>query len=475
MTQNRKVLLVVPPTGLYIREDRCQTPIEDLKTVALRPPIDLMYAAAAFEQAGCTCRLIDLPAERLGWRDLEAALKDFSPDFLVISATTPSLAEDLKSAEVAKRIAPNIVTIAKGAHFNVCDVETLEHYPALDMVLRGEYELTCREIGEGKDSAAIAGVTCRDKAGKIVRTADRPFIEDLDVLPFPARHLVKNNLYIRPDTMQAQTTIITNRGCPFDCIFCLANQVAGRKNRIRSVANILAEIEHCISTHSIRNFLFRSDLFTMNKQWVIDLCREIVARRLNIEWACNSRVDTIDEEMLDWMRRAHCWLIAYGVETGSQDLLERMNKKATLDDARRAVHLTREAGIKSSIYLLFGLPWDTPETLREDVSFAIELDADFLEIFYIYPFPGTQLYEFAISHGLLKAHTYPTAAYSEPAMPTLSMSVEELSAWRRKAMRMFYLRSRFILRTLKRSGSPKALIQYIRYGFIQLFDLLLKR
>jgi anaerobic magnesium-protoporphyrin IX monomethyl ester cyclase len=474
MTQ-KKILLVVPPTGRYIREDRCQTPIEDLKTVTLRPPINLLYAAAAFEQAGCNCRLLDLPAEDLGWRDLETAIRDFRPDYIVLSVTTPSLSEDLKAAELAKRVLPSVTTIAKGAHFNVRDVETLEKYPPLDMVLRGEYELTCREIGDGKTWAEIAGITYRDRDGSIVRTADRPFVEDLDALPFPARHLAKNRLYFRPDTMEPQTTLITNRGCPFDCIFCLANQVAGRRNRVRSIANILAEIEQCISEHGIRSFLFRSDLFTMNKEWVIDLCREILARRLDIEWSCNSRVDTIDAEMLDWMKRAHCWVIAYGVETGNESLLEKMNKKTTLDDARRALRLTRQAGIKSSIYLLFGFPWDTPDSLREDIDFAIELDADFLEIFYVYPFPGTPLYDFATSHGLLEPNTYPAAAYSQPAMPSLSLSLEALRVARRKAMRRFYLRPRFILRTLQRSGSPKALIQYLRYGFIQLLDLLLKR
>jgi radical SAM superfamily enzyme YgiQ (UPF0313 family) len=434
-----------------------------------------MYAAASFEQAGCECRLIDLPAEELGWNDLEEALRGFSPDFLVISATTPSLAEDLKAAEMAKQIVPAVVTIAKGAHFYVRDAETLERYAALDVIFRREYELTCRELGEGKNLSEIQGITYRDKNGKIVRNPDRSFIEDLDSIPFPARHLTKNHLYIRPDTMEPQTTIMTNRGCPFDCIFCLSNQVAGQKNRVRSVQNILAEVEECINRHHIRSFLFRSDLFTMNKKWVIELCQEILSRRLDIDWACNSRVDTIDEEMLEWMKHAHCWLIAYGVETGSQALLEKMNKTVALDDARRAMRLTREAGIKSSIYLLFGLPWDTSDTLREDVEFAKELDPDFLEIFYIYPFPGTPLYDFAVSHSLLAPDTYPTDAYGAPAMPTLHMSLEELRPWRRKAMRMFYLRPRVIMRTLRRSGSPKALIQYLKYGFIQLIDLLLRR
>lgn len=467
-----KVLLIVPPTGLYIREDRCQTPIEDLKTVSLRPPIDLMYVAAEFEQAGCECRIVDYPGERLGWQDLEAELKSYAPDFLVLSITTPSLGQDLRAAEVAKQVNPNITTIAKGAHFNVLDVSTLGQYPSVDMVLRGEYEETCRELGGQKPKQDILGLTYRNSRGEIVRNPSRPFIDDLDTLPFPARHLTRNELYVRPDTGEPQTTIVTNRGCPFDCIFCLATQVAGRKNRVRSIGNIITEIEECIQRHHIRNFLFRSDLFTSDKAWVIELCQEILNRRLDIEWVSNSRVDTVDEEMLAWMKKAHCWLIAYGVETGNRENLKKMNKRATPEDAYRALQLTRKAGIRSSIYLLFGLPWDTPATLQEDIEFAKRLDPDFLEIFYVYPFPGTELYEMAVREGLLRAGEIPTAAYSQPAMPTFTMSPEELRKWRRIAMRRFYLRPKVICKTVLRARSPGVLYNYLKYGWIQLKDLI---
>jgi len=183
-------------------------------------------------------------------------------------------------------------------------------------------------------------------------------------------------------------------------------------------------------------------------------------------------VDTIDEEMLAWMKKAHCWLIAYGVETANREILEKMNKRATLEDAYRAMQLTREAGILSSIYLLFGLPWDTPAILQEDIEFAKQLDPDFLEIFYVYPFPGTELYEMAVKEGLLRPGEIPTAAYSQPAMPTFTMSLEELRRWRRIAMRRFYLRPKVIWKTILRARSPRMLYNYVKYGLIQLKDLI---
>lgn len=475
MVSRKKAYLIVPPTGFYIREDRCQTPIKDLKTVALRPPIDLMYAAASFERGGCECLVTDLPAEGLGWTDLEQRLRDLQPDFLVLSITTPSLEEDLQAAEVAKRASPQTLVIAKGAHFNTLDVETLQRHGSLDAVLRGEYEPACEAIGQGRPVGEIAGMTWRNESGAIHRTADSGFVEDLDQLPFPARHLVRNDLYVRPDTGEPQTTLITNRGCPYDCIFCLAPQVAGRVNRYRSVENVLREVEECLTKFNIHNFLLRSDLFTQKREWVIELCRAILSQGLKIRWVCNSRVDTIDPEMLDWMKRAGCWLIAFGVETGDEQMLKRMHKRADSAKAREAMQMTRRAGIRSSVYMLMGLPWEDEQAIRDNIAFFRELDADFVEIFYVYPFPGTPLHEFAVREGLLAPGEIPREAYGEPAMPTLHLSKAELARWRRKALRKLLLRPNYIARTLLRPRSPRELFNYIRYGFIQLADLLRRR
>lgn len=471
----RRALFIVPPTGLYIREDRCQTPIEEMKTVALRPPTDLMYSAAATEKAGCECRLVDYPGERTGWAELERDIREFKPEILMLSITTPSLHKDVEAASVAKRIDPKILTVAKGAHFNQLDLEAMKLYPQLDCVIRGEYEETSAEIGRGEPLENIRGLTWRKSDGTIERNPNRPFIEDLDSIPFPARHLTNNALYFRPDTMEMQATIVTNRGCPYNCVYCLAPITSGNKNRYRSTDNVLAELVECVETYGIRNFLFRSDLFTQNKQWVIELCRKIVDRGLNIEWASNSRVDSINAETLEWMKRAGCWIIAYGIETGNADMLLKIRKKATLDQARIALKLTRKAGIKSSIYFLAGLPWDTPETLEDNVKFCKELAPDFVEIFYTYPFPGTDLHKIALENGLIKPGEIPLDAYSNPAMAGLYMTREELAKWRKKALRRIYLDPRYILRTLRGARSAREFQQYIRYGLMTLKDLFTKR
>lgn len=472
--QPKRAFFIVPPTGKFIREDRCQTPIDRLKTVALRPPIDLLYAAACFEKEGWECRLYDYPGEDKEWADLERDLAEFKPHALIMSITTPSLQDDLKTCGVAKKILPEILTIAKGAHFNTLDVVSLEKCPQLDVAMRGEYEHTCMDIAKGLPLAEISGITWRD-GDKVVQNVSRKLPDNLDEIPYPARHLANNALYIRPDTGELQTTLVTNRGCPFSCTYCLANQVSGLKNRYRSVENVIGEIKECVEKHNIRNFLFRSDLFTQNKAWVIRLCEAILENKLDISWACNSRVDTLNEEALKWMKKAGCWIIAFGVEKGDDASLARINKKANVAMAEKALAMTREAGIKRSMYLLFGLPDDTEETLANDIEFAKRIDPDFLEIFYPYPFPGTPLYKEAVAAGLLEDGSIPKEAYGLPAMATKHIPLERLQHLRTQGLRRFYMRPKFIYRTLKgAASSPRMLGNYVKYGAIQLKEIVLK-
>jgi len=462
---------IVPPTGLYVREDRCQTPLAKFRTIALRPPIDLMYAAAVFETAGWACRLVDYPAEGRDAADLERELRGLRPTALLLSCTTQTVEADLAIAALAKRVDPTLLVLAKGAHFNVLDVDVMTRHPALDVALREEIEETCAELARGTDRAAIGGITWRAPDGRIVRNPGRTATRDLDALPFPARHLAQNDLYRRPDTDEPQTTIVTNRGCPHRCTYCLANQVAGLANRYRSVENVLAELVHCVERHGIRSFLFRSDLFTQDRRWVRRLCEAILDAGLRVSWACNSRVDTIDAETLRWMKRAGCWIAAFGVESGDQATLDRLEKNARVEDAYRAVTLCREAGIKSSVYLLLGLPWDTRASIEAQIAFARDLDPDIVEFFYPYPFPGTALQRECVELGLLAPGEIPPDSYAEPAFPTETLTKAELAAYRALALRRFYVRPRTIVRTLLGARSPRELRNYVRTGMAQLRQL----
>lgn len=465
----RRFLCVVPPTGKYVREDRCQTPIAKLKTISLRPPIDLLYCAGSIEAAGAVAKFRDYAAEECDWEEYKRDILAFEPTDVIISVTTLSLQRDLKAASIARELLTSIRAIAIGAHFNTLDLDSLTRFPELDIVIRGEYEHACHELASDAPLHTVLGVTWRHESGELIRNSDRPFEDSLDALPLPARHLARNELYTRPDTGAPQTTLVTNRGCPFHCTYCLANQVAGTKNRYRSVSSVMREISVCVNQFGITNFLFRSELFTQNKAWVIELCRAILESGLNIQWACNSRVDTISEEALTWMKRSGCWIMAFGVESGDQATLDRVQKRSKVEEAFKAVEMCRRVGIRSSIYLLIGLPWDDETSISKQIDFAKALDPDFVEVFYPYPFPGTPLRQEAVRLGLIADSEIPSGAYADPAMPTLHLSKEALIRHRSRILRAFYLRPRTILRTVRNIRSWRELASYTRAGIAQLF------
>lgn len=466
----RTAFLIVPPTGKVIREDRCQTPIDGLHTVALRPPMDLLYMAASLEREGIKCTLGDYPGEDWGWEQLEEDLRRLRPDLIVLSITTPTLARDLRAAQLAKVVRPDTVVVVKGAHFWRDQPSMLKQYPMIDVIMRGEYEHTIAEIATKPDWSEVTGVVYR-RSGEVVSTGKRPFNFNLDSLAYPARHLANNRLYRRPDTGELQTTIVTNRGCPEKCIFCLAPRVAGRENRVRSIPNILGEIQDCVNTHGIRNFLFRSDTFTLSPDWVIELCQEIVRSGLKIKWSCNSRVDTMNGEMLRAMREAGCWLISFGVESGNQEVLDNLRKNITKEQVRAAVNRCKLEKILTSIYFLIGTPWESEQTFRDTVDFAKQLEPDFVEFFYAYPFEGTELYKVAEHEGLLERGEIPIAAYSKPAIPSKFLTVERLEEMRSEALREYYLRWPVISKTVRRAKHPRVFWNYMRMGFAQLADL----
>lgn len=462
-----RILLSNPPSGLYIREDRCQVPVEGLSATAVRPPLDLAYLAAVAEQKGATAKIVDYPAAGMTWDDFDRDLQECKPSVVVISVTTPTLKGDMEAAARAKRV--GALTVAKGAHFLTEARAVLEQYPALDIAIRGEYEFTFADIITGVPLPEIAGITYRD--GETVKeNPARPFITDLDSIPFPARHLLNNDLYRRPDTGERQTTIQTNRGCPAKCIYCLAGPVSGCAIRLRSPENIVAELQECVAKHEIRNFFFRADTFTLDKAWVIRVCEAIIAANLNISWVCNSRVDTLDEQRLRLMQKAGCWLVALGIEAGTDEDLARIRKGITVAQARTAVQLCRDLGLKTFCFYMMGLPWDDRQSIAATARLARELDSDFAEFHIAVPFPGTELFRIVEEEGLWQKSADGTYDHAHPALRTRHLSGAEVEKLRRRALLRFYLRPRYIVRTL-RSAGPAQFANYVKFGLATLTRL----
>ena len=380
MTEKKRILLIYPPSPVMNREDRCQQPTKDLIVIPPLPPTDLMYLAAIAEREGLEAKIKDYSQSG----NLEQDLREFKPDYLVVNIATPSLEHDLDAIRKAKEISPGIITIAKGAAFLTLGEKILAEHEFLDFGILGEAEETLKEILEEQEKTRILGIYYKEN-GNVKFTGNRAFIEDLDSLPFPARHLVDNSIYRRPDNNKVQATIKVERGCPFHCFFCLATPVSGAKVRRRSVENIVAEIRECVEKYNIRNFLFWSDIFNLDKKWTMDLCQAIIDSGLKITWSANTRADTADLEMAKMMYKSGCRLVSIGVESGSQEMLEKMGKKITLNDVRRTVKVFKQAKIRIYNYFVIGLPWETEETVEETIKFAIELNSDFISFYTATP------------------------------------------------------------------------------------------
>lgn len=455
----KRILLIYPPSPVLNREDRCQQPTKELIVIPPLPPADLMYLAAVAEKAGFEAKICDYSQGG----NYEADLKDFQPDYLVVNIATPTLEHDLDAVKKAKEICPNIITVAKGAAFLTLAENIVGEHNELDFGILGEAEDTLKDILENKSKNDISGIYYKEN-GEVKFTGKRPFIEDLDSLPFPARHLVDNNIYRRPDNNKVQATIKVSRGCPFHCFFCLATPVSGAKVRRRSPENIVAEIRECVEKYNIKNFLFWSDIFNIDKDWTMKLCQAIIDSGLKITWSANTRADTADYEMAKMMYKSGCRLVSIGVESGSQYMLEKMGKKITLNDVRRTVKVFKKAKIRIYNYFVIGLPWETEETVEETIKFAIELNSDFISFYTATPLPGSRFYDYASEHNLFDKETSFENAYYYPAVNTHNLTRERVFELHKSAIKRFYLRPLYIAKMLLRIRSFEEIKNYFIAG-----------
>ena len=307
--------------------------------------------------------------------------------------------------------------------------------------------------------------------GEIKFTGQRPFIENLDEIPFPARHLVDNSIYRRPDNNKVQAVVKVSRGCPFHCFFCLATPVSGARVRKRSPENIVAEIRECVEKYGITNFVFWSDIFNIDRDWTISLCNAIIESGLKITWSANTRADTADFEMAKIMYKSGCRLVSVGVESGSQYMLDKIGKKIKLDDVRRTVSIFKKAKIRIYNYFVIGLPWETEETIEETIRFAIELNSDFISFYTATPLPGSRFYDYAKENNLFDKETSFENAYYYPAVNTHTLSRDRVFELHKSAVKRFYLRPRYILKMLLKIRSFAEVKSYFTAGI----NLLLRR
>lgn len=371
-----RVALIAPPY-----------PLEE----APSPPLGLSYAASAFEQAGAEVKIIDFIISRYTPEKLTRELEDFKPDLLGANSVTMNFPQAAEIVTTAKKIDPALLTLMGGPHVSFDVINTLKTYPEIDMLVIGEGEETISELvnqfqGPG-NWADIQGIAFREN-GNIIQTGRRALIDDLNRLPLPARHLLPMSRY---QALGFPVSMITGRGCPYACIFCQGRKMVGSKARSRKASLVVDEIEQILS-YGFTRINIADDLFTSDREKVHEVCEEIRRRRLSLTWTAFSRVNTVDKETLRLMRETGCDCISFGIESGNQEMLKRVRKGITLDQARKAVALCKEAGILPHASFMVGLPGETPETLKDTAEFSKSLDIIY-GFHFLAPFPGTTVRE----------------------------------------------------------------------------------
>ena len=365
----------------------------------LFPPLGLAYMAAVLEQNGFEIKVFDCPIYGIDHEKLKAELSVFQPTIVGVGAMTQTFESALKTAFAAKEACPDAKVVMGGPHATFQDKEILSQEKVVDIIVRGEGEETLLELAkqpELQNINEIKGVTFR-KDKQIVQTPTRPFIQNLDALPRPAYKQIPIEKY-RINGKRI-LPIISSRGCPFQCSFCVASEMFGRTFRARSPNNVLDEIEWLKNEFGAEGIQFQDDTLTFDKKRAIDICDGMIARKINLKWGCGTRADVTTKELLAKMHKAGCQEICFGVESGCQRIRDSLKKKVTTEQCVNAIKWAKEAGIFVTVSIILGYPGETKETLNESLDFVRKVEPDSVWLNIPTPYPGTELRALVQSHG----------------------------------------------------------------------------
>ena len=508
------ILLVNPPTpdqAIWIRSQHRVG--RRSRENMIWPQMELAQMAAML-MPDYTVEVIDANALRMSWSEFEAKLKELRPRFYLTQVTAPTLTNDMYGAFLARSL--GAITIGFGTHVTPMPRETLEQFPALDFVLRGEPELTLREL---MDTIMTANGLFKMQDGKLLRadgkptdenghlaymmkdadpmwtpawaieateeplpdermrltpthlTAirglawrlnnearvnwDRPFIRNLDDLPIPAHHLLPFDKYRIPMIKGPYTFIVSSRGCTAGCKYCIKHVSYQFSIRVRTPENIMKELR-VLRDLGIKHVNMYADLFTVNREQVMGLCKLLIEEKLGLTWTCNSRVDYVDEEMLQLMGKSGCIYIAWGIESSNEQILKKAAKGYRLEQAPRALKWAHEAGIKNWGYFIIGLPGETVETIRETIKFAKNLPLDIALFHVAAPYPGTPFFFEVLENNWFRPGTQWEQVDMDKStvLDYQGLKAEELEYWQKKAFREWAFRPGPIWTYLKGMADP---------------------
>ena len=435
------------------------------------PPIGLMYLAAVLREAGEDVEILDADLLELS---IDATAREACrkhPSIVGVTATTPTIKNALKVVSAVKAVDSGVVTVVGGVHPTFMPEETLLSCPELDLVVIGEGEQTLLELtqalkgfqwnGRGFSAARefaervskVNGIAYRDPSNpNLVRfTPPRAFLEDLDKLPLPARDLVPFEHYKLLGKDASIGAIITSRGCPYGCTYCSSSRIGGLKFRARSVDNVLLEIQELHYKYRLNHIEIIDDIFTLNQKRAFEFAKKLKNLNLDVKWVASSRVNTISRDLLKALFSAGLTTLYYGVESGSQRILDLMKKKVKLEQIREAFRITREEGVKPFGSFILGYPGETLDEMKQTIKFACELDAEYAQFCVLTPYPGTPIYYELKSKGLLLTEDWDRYTTLEPVIKyeVFGYTAKQVKKMLNYAYRHFYLRPKYVIKHLR--------------------------
>jgi anaerobic magnesium-protoporphyrin IX monomethyl ester cyclase len=444
---------------------------------ATLPHLGLLMLGAVLRKAGHRVRIIDSPAQNLNPAETLEEIKKCQPDIVAFTAVTPSIHKAAEAASMVRNLYPFIPILIGGPHVTAIPEQTLKDHPVFDYGIVGEGEVTIVEVADALTAdripSNVPGVAFREN-GEVRLTPHRPPMMNLDSLPFPAWDLLDGFpsgyhpalfKYIRLPS----THIVSSRGCPNRCIFC-DTSVFSRKIRFHSAEYVLDMIRYLVETFNIKEIVFEDDQFFLKGKRVKRICEGLLKADLGISWSCSGRVNSVDDiALLKLMKRSGCWQINYGIESASQKILDYAKKAITVEQVRKAVSLTHEAGILAKGYFIFGLPYENEKTMDKTIRFAKSIPLTDISVFMLTPFPGSEIYDIAGQHGTIINDFKQMNVLNVVYVPK-GLSREKLLYYQQRFMKEFYLRPQIIASYMKRfSANPRMLFRLLKalFGFLQ--------
>lgn len=444
------ITFVNPPVSLWERYKKLAG------AGSIMPPLGLCYLASAVRKAGFNTKIIDAVALRLCAEEVVKRVMADSPRFVGLTATTPTIGSAAAVAQAVKNHNKDIITIVGGPHISSVGLETMKRYPQFDIGVIGEGEQTIIELlnvlKENRVASGVDGLIMRS-GGDIRMTAPRAFIDDLDRLPLPAWELLPPlNKYYEPPgdnvTRYPNTSIIISRGCPKRCTFC-DRSVFGNRYRSHSPSYIINMIRLLYDKYRIRDLAIWDDNFMANRQTVTGVCEELKRSGLDLIWSAQGTVDCAEPGLLKVMKEAGCWQIGWGLESGSQGILDFYQKRITINQSRRAIELAKEAGIRNRGYFMAANFIENKETMEQTINFIKELDLDEFEMSCLIPFPGAGIYRIADKYGTFDKEWGKMDPYTPSFIPN-GLTREDVERFHKMAFRVVYFRPRIIWHFLKK-------------------------